>query len=352
MKAAVLKRPGELVIEETPIPEPEPGWVRVRNMAAGVCGSDMHIYTGNHPWLAPGNPMEKFVLGNVYGHEVAGTVDKLGEGVTGFNIGDRVSLDALVPCMKCAYCRVGLYQICAHLEHYGFHYPGGFAEYMLVPVTNACRLPDNVSFEEGALLDVLVVGIHAVQLAHISIADRVAVLGAGPIGIGMAAVIKRAGVRQSFITAKHPRQRELAKAIGIDHVLDPNKDVVDEVLKLTDGLGVDCVLESIGYKSKTIEQGVALIRRQGRIVFTGVFEEPVTLNFGDLLGKEATITASHAFGMWNLVPELQLAVEMVSKGMFPAKQLITHRFPLEKINEAFNVKLSEPDKAMKVMITF
>ncbi|HUV08262.1 MAG TPA: hypothetical protein VMX75_11065, partial [Spirochaetia bacterium] len=78
----------------------------------------------------------------------------------------------------------------------------------------------------------------------------------------------------------------------------------------------------------------------------------VTLNFGDLLGKEATITASHAFGMWNLVPELQLAVEMVSKGMFPAKQLITHRFPLEKINEAFNVKLSEPDKAMKVMITF
>jgi len=342
-----------MVIEERPIPEPGPGWVRLRNRACGICGSDMHIYTGNHPWLQPGHPMERFVLGNIYGHEIAGVVDALGAGVEGIRVGDRAAVNAIVPCTRCEFCKVGLYQICRNLEHYGFHHPGGFAEYTLVPARNVLRIPDGVSFEEAALLDVLVVGLHAVQIAGVRMADRVAVLGAGPIGLAMAAAARRAGAREIYITAKHPLQGELARGLGVDLVLDPSIEAaVGAASERTGGLGVDCVLESVGYRANTMELALELVRRGGRIVFTGVFEENVSLNLGTALMKEATIKASHAFGMWGLVHELDLAMEMMVKGQFPAKELITHRFPLEKINEAFNQKIEDSARTLKVEIVF
>ena len=353
MKAAILQKPNLMVIEERPIPEPGPGWVRLKNRASGVCGSDMHTYTGNHPWLQPGHPMERFVLGNVYGHEIAGVVDALGEGVEGVQVGDRAAVNAIVPCYQCEFCRVGLYQICKNLEHYGFHHPGGFAEYTLVPARHVISIPDGVSFEEAALLDVLVVGIHAVHIAGVTMADRVAILGAGPIGLAMAAAAKRSGAREIFITAKYPLQKELAQQIGVDVVLDPAIDTaVEEVLKRTGEMGVDCVLESVGYKANTMQLAIKLVRKGGTIVFTGVFEEDVSLNLGTLLMKEASIRASHAFGMWNLVQELDLAVEMMVKGQFPANDVITHTFPLEQINEAFGQTIREGDKTVKVEIVF
>jgi threonine dehydrogenase-like Zn-dependent dehydrogenase len=201
MKAAVLEKPGKMVIEERPIPEPAPGWIRLKNKASGICGSDMHIYTGNHPWLQPGHPMERFVLGNVYGHEIAGVVDAVGDGVQGIEKGQRAAVNAIVPCQRCEFCRVGLFQLCRNLEHYGFHHAGGFAEYTLVPAANVLKLPEQLSYQEAAILDVLVVGIHAVQIGDISMADRVAILGAGPIGLAMAACVKRSGAREVFITA-------------------------------------------------------------------------------------------------------------------------------------------------------
>ncbi|HUI72132.1 MAG TPA: zinc-binding dehydrogenase, partial [Spirochaetia bacterium] len=282
-----------------------------------------------------------------------GVVDAVGEGVSGVRTGDRAAVNAIVPCMRCEFCRVGLYQICSNLEHYGFHHPGGFAEYTLVPAANVLPLPDDVGFPEAALLDVLVVGVHAVHIAGISIADRVAVLGAGPIGLAMAGVAKRAGARRIFITAKHAPQKDLARRIGVPVVLDAqHDDVVQRIMQETSGLGVDCVLESVGYTSKTIDLGLDLVRKGGRVVFTGVFEEKVSLDFGKVLIKEASIEASHAFGLWNLVPELELALQLLREGVFPARDMVTHTFPLEKINEAFHVKLDTPETAMKVEILF
>jgi 2-desacetyl-2-hydroxyethyl bacteriochlorophyllide A dehydrogenase len=353
MRAAVLEKPRRMVIEEHPIPEPQRGWIRLKNKACGICGSDMHIYTGNHPWLRPGHPMERFVLGNVYGHEIAGVVDAVGQDVEGIHVGQRAAVNAIVPCGHCEFCRVGLYQLCRNLEHYGFHHPGGFAEYTLVPAGNVLKLPDQLPLEEAAILDVLVVGVHAVQIAGVSMADRVVILGAGPIGLAMAAACKRAGARQIYITAKHPIQKELAGLIGADVVLDPApQEVVQTIAERTGGLGADIVLESVGYKSNTMELAVQLVRKGGRIVFTGVFEEDVSLNLGTVLIKEAMIKASHAFGMWNLVHELDLSVEMMVKGEFPAKQLITHTFPLERINEAFSQKIEHSSTTVKVEIRY
>ncbi len=353
MKAAVLRKPELMVIEEVPIPEPKAGWVRLKNKACGICGSDMHIYTGNHPWLKPGHPMEKFVLGHVYGHEISGVVDALGDGVTGVRVGDRAAVFSIVPCMRCEFCRVGLYQICKNLEHFGFHHSGGFAEYTLVPAAHVVPVPEHISFEEAALLDVLEVAVHAVHVAKITLSDTVALLGAGPIGIAIASIAKRAGARELFVVAKHPAQKELARRIGAHMVLDPRKDdVVKQVTDATGGLGVDCAVECVGYKSKTLELALDLIRKGGRIVFTGVFEENVTLNFGTLLIKEAALLASHACGMWDLVHEVDLAMQFLSEGVFPARALVSHTFPLEKINEAFHIKITEPERAMKVMLLY
>jgi L-iditol 2-dehydrogenase len=353
MKVATLQGPYCMEIEERPIPEPGPGWVRLKNQASGICGSDMHIYTGNHPFLQPGHPMAPFVLGNTFGHEIAGVVDAVGEDVEGIRVGDRAAVDAIVPCHQCELCLVGLYEICSDLKHYGWHHAGGFAEHTLVPAGHVIPIPDEVSLAEAALLDVLVVGLHAVHTVGVTMADRVAILGAGPIGLAMAAVCRRAGAREIYITAKHPLQEELARNIGVDLVLDPCIEVaVEAVSEHTDGQGVDCVLESVGYKANTMQLALELVRRGGRIVFTGVFEEEVSLNLGTVLRKEATIKGSHAFGMWNLVHELDLALEMMEKGQFPAKQLITHRFPLEQINEAFHQKLEDSANTLKVQLAF
>jgi L-iditol 2-dehydrogenase len=352
MKAAVLEAPGRMVVRDLPIPEPEPGWVRVRTKASGICGSDLHIYTGAHPWLQPGSPMAKHVLGNVYGHEIAGVVDSLGEGVESRAVGDRVAVDAIVPCRPCAYCRGGQYQVSPNLGHNGFQHQGGFAEYLLVPAENAVPLPDELSFEDGALLDVLVVGIHSVHRGGVSMADRTLVIGAGPIGLAAAVASVRAGARSTTVTARHDLHRRLAEAAGVQHVVDPSEDDPALIDRLTDGLGWDVIIEAVGYKADAMTRALALIRRQGRIVFTGVYEQPVTLEFGTLLMKEASIVASHAFGRWGITPEMDLAVDLMRRGAFCAETFVTHRYPLEEINEAFREKLDHPDRTFKVQIVF
>jgi L-iditol 2-dehydrogenase len=353
MKAAVLEAPYHMAIVERPIPDPGPGWVRLKNAACGICGSDMHIYTGKHPFLQPGHPMADHVLGNTFGHEIAGVVDAVGEGVDGIHVGDRASVDAIVPCHQCDLCRVGLYQICTDLKHYGWHHAGGFAEYTLVPAGQVVPIPEKVSLEEAALLDVLVVGLHASHMVGLTMADRVAILGAGPIGLAMAAVAKRMGAREIYITAKHSLQADMARRIGVDLVLPTDIEAATSaVMRQTDGMGVDRVLESVGYRADTMQLALELVCRGGSIVFTGVFDEHVSLNLGPVLRKEATIKGSHAFGMWGLVHEMDLAVEMLQRGEFPAKELVTHKFSLDRINEAFHQKLEDSAHTLKVQLTF
>lgn len=355
MKAAILSKPEKMEVKEVPIPEPNPGWVRIKVKACGICGSDMHYYKGNYPELDPEKIKERNMSGRILGHEAAGIVDKLGQGVSNLKIGDRVAVIPPFPCMKCEYCRVGLYEDCPNLKIIGYEYAGGFAEYMLVPARNIFLIQDNITFEEAATLDVLAVGVHAVHKAKVTIADRVAVLGAGAIGLAIAAVAKKVGAREIFITAKHPIQKEIARKMGIKYVFDPGeKDVGKKIIEKTGLRGVDCVLESVGVSGGVIEFGISILRKGGRLVFTGLFEERVSLSFWDVLIKDASIIASGAYGMWDLIYEFTIAAEMLARGEFPAKDIITHKFPIEKIDEAFQQKLKpeERSKNIKIEIVF
>ena len=245
--------------------------------------------------------------------------------------------------------------LCENLKVIGFDYPGGFAEYMTVPAENIYQLPSIMSFEEGSILDVLVIGIHAVHLANVTMADRVVVLGAGPIGLALLAAAKRAGAREVFITAKYQSQKEVVKKMGVEHIFDPNdRNLLNKITKTANNDGVDCVLESVGGNGESVELALKVVRKGGRIIFTGFFEERVSINFYDLLAKGVTIIGSGTAGFWNLTSELELAVDMLVKKEFPVKDIITHRFPIEEINKAFQqkLKLEEKDKTIKVEIFF
>lgn len=356
MKAAVLAEPGKMLVKEVPIPKTIPGWVRIQTKAVGICGSDMHRYKGNYIQLDKDKKdLEREFLGKIYGHEVSGIVEKIGEGVTKFNTGDRVVLMPPYPCMVCKYCKVGLYQVCDNLKIIGYDYQGGFAEYLIVPENNLFKIPKNISYEEAAFLDVVAVGIHAVNLANISIADRVLIVGAGAIGLTTAALVKKAGARKVFITAKHEIQKNIAKKLGVDIVLDSqNDDVLSKIYKKTGSMGVDCVLESIGVSQKVMQFALEAVRKRGRIVFIGLYEELVCLNFSKLLSKEASIIGSAAYGMWDLTSEFELAVEILSKEEIPVKDMITHKFSIDDINEAFQQKLAKDKRSrtIKVVIVF
>lgn len=358
MKAAYLINPGKMEVREVPIPEPEPGWVRIKVKACGICGSDMHYYKGNFPELDPKKIKERNMLGRILGHESSGIIDKLGQNVNGLREGDRVAVIPPLPCMKCEYCRVGLYEDCESLAIIGYEYSGAFAEYVLVPKGNVYIIPDNISFEEAATLDVIGVGIHATHRGKVTMADKVCVLGAGAIGIALIAAAKKAGARDILVTAKHPIQKEIVKKMGIreENIINPENDekARREIFEKTDNFGVDCVLESVGVRGSVIEFGISILRKGGRLVFTGLFEEKVNLSFWDVLIKDASIITSGAYGMWGLVPEFNIAAEMLARGEFPAKDIITHKFPIDQINEAFQQKLKpdERNKTIKVEIVY
>lgn len=358
MKAAFLTGPEKMEIREVGIPEPKPGWVRVRVKACGICGSDMHYYKGNFPELDPEKIKERNMLGRILGHESAGIIDKLGHDVQNFLVGDRVAIIPPYPCGKCQYCKIGMFEDCNELAIVGYEYSGSFAEYVLVPKNNLFKIPDHITFEEAATLDVIGVAVHAVHKGRVSMADRVCVLGAGAIGLALIAAAKKAGAREIFVTAKHPLQVELVKKMGIkvENIIDPSDSgkAIEEIYRKTENLGIDCVLESVGVLGNVIEFGIAIMRKGGRLVFTGLFEEKVNLSFWEVLIKDASIITSGAYGMWDLVPEFTIGAEMLANGDWPGNLIITHKFSLEKINEAFHQKLisTERNRTIKVEIVF
>lgn len=343
MKAAIFKKPGEFKIEEIPIPELKKGWVKVKVKSCGMCGGD---------WFAYGGVFESYkaLLGKVLGHEVSGVVEEINSDDKKIKAGDKVVVLSIDPCMECVHCKAGYYQLCNNLGHLGFGQPGGFKEYMIVPENLVLKIPDKLSYDAGALLEPLVIGVHTIHIANISIADSVAVLGAGPIGLAMAAAAKKAGAREIFITSKYKSQKIAAEAIGIKDILDiDEKAIIDKIMEKTDGSGVDSVLVSVGKASKTVELSFSLITKKGRIVLVAPGYDLMSIDSMQLIPKEITLMGSHAFGVWNRVFEWDLAIDIMLDGLYPESKIITHRFPLDDINEAFEVKVKNLD-SIKVMI--
>jgi 2-desacetyl-2-hydroxyethyl bacteriochlorophyllide A dehydrogenase len=338
MKQAALIKPGVIEIQEAPRPEPGPGQILVRMRNVGVCGSDLHWFHGDFP-LPPG-----FVMG----HECAGQVEALGEGVRGLEPGDSVALELLDVCGRCEQCRTGNYHLCPRRKGNGLNLPGGLGEYITMPAYGAYKLPPEVDFELGALCEPLAVAVHGLRLVNIRFGDRVTVLGAGTIGLMAIAAAKAMGATFIAATARHPHQKAMAEALGADAVYGDDADSINQLAK--DTRGTDIVVETVGGQANTLQDALTVVAAGGRISVLGAFTKPVQIHPITFFIKEPTIVGSNCYGRPGGKSDYATALEIMRRNADSLRRCITHRFPLSEVMQAYATAEDKSSGAIKVQV--
>jgi len=340
MKAAILYKPLDMRIEEIEIPKISPNEVLVRMKRVGICGSDVHFYL--HGRIA------SFIIENplILGHECSGEIVEVGGNVSKLEPGQRVVIEPGFVCGKCFYCRLGRYNLCKEVRFYGappFH--GAFSEYVTAPEQNIYPIPESMSYEEGAMIEPLAVGMMATKMGEVSVNDTVAVLGAGPIGQMILQAAKVHGAPEIYVTDIVNYRLEYAKKYGASEVINASsEDVVSKIDDLTDGEGVDVAIDASGAPS-AIQQAIEIVRPGGRIVLVGYPTGDVPLPVAEIISKEITLQGIHRYA--NVYPA---AIKAVSSGKAIVKPYVTHVFPFERILEGFETHIRKIGNPMKVQI--
>ncbi|MGD2144517.1 MAG: zinc-binding dehydrogenase [Anaerolineae bacterium] len=317
MKAIQIVEIGE-PLEEREIPVPEVGArdVLVRIRAAGICHSDAHYRAGNSP-VGP--------LPVTPGHEVAGVVEGIGDEVTSLQVGDRVCLHYLITCGDCYYCSLGSEQFCVEGSMIGKYRDGGYAEYIGMPARSAVHLPDEIPFEQGAIMMCSsATSFHALRKSRLTAGESVAVFGAGGLGMSAIQLANAMGALDIYAVDINKERLTMASRFGAIPIDAAKTDPVNHIRRLTDQNGVDVALELIGLPS-TMQQAVQSLAVFGRAVMVGIASKPLEINtYGELLGREAEIigAADH------LLHELPLLIEYVRRGMLDLSDVVTQTLPL------------------------
>jgi len=324
--------PGRIEVEDVPAPSPQTGEVLLRVSHCGVCGSDLHFFRGGMPLptVCPG-------------HEISAVVESTGTGVSRVHEGDRVAVEAITRCERCARCRSGDYHLCERLGLFGTHAPGGMAERMVTPAYCLYPLPDDVGLELGALTEPLAVAVHAARLAGVGPESSVLVLGAGTIGLLTVAACKHLRAGFVAVTARYPQQAARATSLGADQVLDPTHVAQCE-------RAPDVAIETVGGRGDTVGDGVSAIARGGRVVVTGLFENTPAFSPLLLIVKEATIIGSMVYNLSGGRHDFDIALEILSEHGASIAALITHRFALTDAQQAFDTAADKTSGAVKVLI--
>lgn len=339
MQAVVCHGPRDYRLEAWRAPTPGPGEVVVRVNAVGICASDLKCYLGAPLFWGDQHRAGYCQPPVIPGHEFVGEVVALGEGAGekyGLALGDRAISEQIVPCWNCRYCKRGQYWMCQNGSVYGFRQNafGAMAEYMLFPA-NALnyKVPRSIPLHHAVYIEPLACAIHAVDRGNIQFEDVVVIAGAGPLGLGMIAAASLKHPRLLVAIDLDDKRLDTARACGAGLTLNPGKiDVVDEVMKLTDGYGCDVYIEATGHPS-AVEQGLRMIRKLGTFVEFSVMREPVTTDWtviGDT--KELNIHGAH------LGPYCYpIAIDMLQKGLVPADLIVTHQLPLASFQQGIDL---------------
>ena len=347
MKACMLTAINTFEMRELPVPEPEPGEVLCRIKAIAICGTDPEIIRGTH--LSKGWP-PRFPF--VMGHEWSGEVVKLGKGVTGFKVGDRVAGDAHKGCGSCTNCMEGNYTICLNYgkpesghRHYGFVSSGANCEYNAYSVKAIHKIPDTLSFVHASLGDTAGVALHGIKLIGIKPAGTVAIYGPGPIGLCVQQIVKGMGTENVIMVGRRHRLK-VAGEIGADYMIDFEKeDPPKRIMEITGGIGADEVFECSG-ASETLEQSVHSVKKGGKIALLGFYEKGVPFSsWTKVVLDEILMKGSRANP--NVSEDV---IRLFKKGILKGDKVVTHCFPLEKYEEAFDTFVHRKDGAIKVVV--
>lgn len=324
MRAARYHGPGKpLAMEDVPMPSPGPGEALVRVRAAGVCHTDLHLLSGL---------LNLGVAPITLGHEMAGEVEAVGDGVSDAKPGDRVLAYYYVGCDSCEWCRKGLANLCDSIvAEYGFISDGAFAEYIKVPARNLVKLPESLGYGAAATLGCsAATAVHAARgIAGARRGEAVVIYGAGGVGFALVQLCKHLGVRVITV-GRTEAKLKLARDLGADATVNATSaDVAAEVLGLTGGRGADVVFELVG-TAETMANSVNMLAKRGRLVFIGSSEDPFTVVTGLLVVKELVVTAS----VGNTLDELREAVDLAGRGVI--KGIVDREYPLEHANKALD----------------
>ena len=351
MRATVFHGPNDIGVEEVRRPRPGPGEAVIRVTLTTICGTDVHIVKGEYA-VRPGL---------VIGHEPVGVIDELGPGVTGYEVGERVLVGAITPCGQCHACLSGKLSQCGHGS--GFEAIGGWrfgntidgaqAEYLLVPnaQANLAKIPDEVTDEQVVLLaDIASTGFAGAESGGVRIGDSVVVFAQGPIGLCATAGARLMGAALVIGVDSDPVRLAMAKQMGADVTLDFTQvDVVDEVKHLTGGFGADVAIEALG-TPQTFESGLRSLRPGGTLSSLGVYSGKLQIPYDAFaagLGDHRIVTTLCPGGK----ERMGRLIKTVQSGRFDPTPLLTHRFPLAEIGEAYRVFSNRLDGVLKVAIT-
>ena len=331
----------KMEIRDIPMPEPKEKEVLVELEYVGICGSDVHYFHDGRcgSYVVDGD----FTLG----HECAGTVVELGEGVENLKIGDRVALEPGITCGQCEFCKSGRYNLCPDVQFLATPpVQGCYENYIAFPENMCFKLPDNISTKEGALVEPLSVGMHAANQGNVQLGDSVVILGAGCIGLVTLLACKAHGATDITVVDVIPKRLDYAMKLGATRVINGKEvDAIEEVKKITNGAGVDKVMETAG-SPFTIKETPFMVKRGGTIVLVGISaQETVEFNFAQIMDKEPEIKS--VFRYRNIYPQ---AIAAISDGLIDVSGIVTHEFDFDNIQEAFDCAINNKDDVVKAVI--
>lgn len=335
MKAAVLYKPGDVKVSELDIPTPGAGELLIKVKACGVCGTDNALYRGEYPGNYP----------VVIGHEFSGDVMEIGNDVTKFAPGDRVTVDPNRVCHSCDYCQAGYEHLCEDLSSMGVHRHGANAEYCVMPESNIYKIADTLSYEEAAFGEPLACAIHGVDLAGVKVGDTVLIIGAGGMGNLITQCVVNSGAAHVIVSEPIALRREKALENGATHVIDPLKQDPAQMLKDIKRIGADIVFEVAG-NSEAQQACLSYVRKGGTIMFFGCSPQDALIKVNPFIINEHEFKIS---GSFNNQFATARAVEMLGSKKIRVDNLISHRIPLADYLKVFT--LFGGQDTLKLMVT-
>ncbi|MBM7581669.1 L-iditol 2-dehydrogenase [Caldicoprobacter guelmensis] len=341
MKAAVLRKPFEIVLEDRPVPEVGPDEVLIKVMAVGVCGSDVHYYeTGRIGRYVVEKPI-------ILGHECAGIVAAVGDNVTRFKVGDRVAVEPGVTCGTCEYCKQGRYNLCPDVKFLATPpYDGAFVQYFKHRQDFVFHIPDHLTFEEAAMIEPFSVGIHAATRAGIRPGSTVAIFGLGPVGLMAVVAAKAFGASRIIAVDLEEIRLKAAKEVGATLAINAKEaDALKEILDFTDKRGVDVAIEAAGHP-KTLQDALASLCRGGKLAVVGLpAQDNIPLNVPEIADKEVDI-----YGIFRYANTYPKGIDILSSGIADVRSLVTGRFSLAQTAQALEEARINKAKHIKIMV--
>lgn len=337
MTQQVMTAPKTMIFQEVPVPEPAKGQVLVKVMKIGICGSDIHVYHGQHPFTS--YPITQ-------GHELSAKIVKLGDGVENFFVGQKVTIEPQVFCGSCHPCTHGKYNLCEELKVMGFQTTGAASEYFAVDASKVTPLPENLTYNEGAMIEPLAVTVHAAKRFPAIKGAKVAILGCGPIGILLAQSARALGAEKVMITDVSDYRLELAKSVGVDAAVNTASKDFGEAMDEVFGKDRADVIYDCAGNDITMGQAIKYARKGSTIILVAVFAKMATVDLAVLNDHELDLNTTMMYRHEDYVD----AIRFVQEGKIKLRPLMTRHFAFRDFQAAYEYIENNKETTMKVLI--